>query len=135
MQQNTLDAKKEFRLGREIGNRSPFQQRYVAHKFSVSVTEKNIDTAVHLMNHASLSSAICSLQIVCSDDIRRINEGNVSVTLPLTPHHRTGQLLNAVSSTKDMIDALALTYPAAKFAWSIVSVGINVTCSHHPHKY
>ncbi|PBK88966.1 hypothetical protein ARMGADRAFT_1084071, partial [Armillaria gallica] len=84
------------------------------------------DTAVHLMNHASLSSAICSLQIVCSDDIRRINEGNVSVTLPLTPHHKTGQLLNTVSSIKDMIDALASAYPAAKFAWSIVSVGINI---------
>ncbi|KAK0442802.1 uncharacterized protein EV420DRAFT_1072271 [Desarmillaria tabescens] len=67
---------------------------------------------------------IFSLNVFCSDNIRQVMTDLVQDTpMPKTPLDGIGKVLDAMKPIGVVIDTIADLHPAAKTAWSLVSIG------------
>ncbi|KAK0437165.1 hypothetical protein EV421DRAFT_2038335 [Armillaria borealis] len=82
------------------------------------------DTTISLMKNDKLVS---SLKVFLSDDISQVAAELMQDTpVPKASLDGIGKFLDAMDPIKDMIDMIADAHPAAKLAWSVVSMGMNL---------
>ncbi|KAK0229531.1 hypothetical protein EDD85DRAFT_850740 [Armillaria nabsnona] len=73
------------------------------------------------------SMPIVRLNIMCSEDCKETAAGLVQDALkPTEPLKRISSGLDRVAAVKRMIDIVTESHPAAKFAWNIVSMGVDI---------
>ncbi|KAK0493883.1 hypothetical protein EDD18DRAFT_395880 [Armillaria luteobubalina] len=73
------------------------------------------------------SIPIVKLNVICSEDCKETAAGLVRDAMkPTEPLKRISSGLDRVAAVKRMMDIVMESHPAAKFAWNIVSMGVDI---------